>query len=193
MAARRSTANERTPSHELIERRFAPLRRHPCWGLHFDPQLNLTLNFGRPSLRVREPFVTRSKYPRVQRIASRRLVTVRGQWWLWLFCCYWQVKRGGKLLATGGASCKRIDCALNDLHGQKLTSVAVDLNTGASRFVFDLGCELTCRRFEADSDSDVWTLYGPNDIVSVTGQGTVHCEEGSESERSKRSSGEGRT
>lgn len=163
-------------SDELVQKAFAPLRRHPCWGVSYDRQLNLTMSFGPPHLRIREPIPTRSKSPIAQRLASTRGVTVSGRWWLWLLCCYWQLKRNGKVLATGAASIRRIERALKELDGQRLIYVTVDSGTGRTRFTFDLGCELTCRRFEPDSDSDVWTLYGPREILSVTGRGAC-CQE----------------
>jgi hypothetical protein len=189
LTARKPTINGTVAGDKLIAKRFAALRQHPCWGLHYDRQLNLTMSFGRPSLRIREPFVTQSKSLAAQGISSRRLVTVRGQWWLWLFCCYWQLQQKGEVLATGSASFRRIELALKELDGQKLTSLSVDRSTGRSHFVFDLGCELVCRRFEPDSNSDVWTLYGPKDVVSVTGQGAVRCERESETERRRGQSG----
>lgn len=136
--------------------------------------MNLTMSFGKPSLHIEEPTAARSKSPAAQRRATRRHVTVRGQWWLWLFCCHWQLKQNDVTLATGSSSMRRIELGLKQLDGQKLVSVTVDAETGRTRFLFDLGCELMCRRFERGSDSDVWTLYGPGDeILSVTGQGTV--------------------
>jgi hypothetical protein len=187
VAARKSSAEGETSGDELIAKRFAPLRRHPCWGVSYDRQLNLTMSFGAPSLRIREPYVTHSKSPVARRMASRRSVTVRGQWWLWLFCCYWQLKRNDEVLATGSASFRRIERALKELNGQKLSSLSVDWKTGSTRFAFDLGCELSCRRFERDSNSDLWTLYGPgDDCLSVNGAGQCREDPVTAEERGKR-------
>ena len=160
--------------HEKIDSWFQPLCGQPCWGLRFDVNLNLSMNFGRPSLHIREPFRADSKSETVQRIASRRCVTVRGEYWLWIYCCYWRLTAGELQLATGSSSFRRIERATAQLSGQKLASVAVEPETGATRFVFDLGCALHCRRFERDTDAELWMLYKPNGyVLSVHGNGNL--------------------
>src|SRR4029077_4680719 len=96
------------------------------WGLQYDRSLNLSMNFGKPSLRVREPFKTDSKSKVVQRMAARRRVTVRGQWWLWIYCCYWQLTFDGRPLATSSSSLRRIERATAQLAGQKLVFAEVE-------------------------------------------------------------------
>jgi hypothetical protein len=131
------------------------------------------MNFGKPSLHVRKPFTTDSTSEAVRRIASRRRVTVRGEWWLWIYCCYWRLTTGDLELATGSASFRRIERATAQLEGQELLSVAVEPETGATRFAFDLGCVLHCRRFERDTDAELWMLYKPSGyVLSVHGNGT---------------------
>jgi hypothetical protein len=106
-------------------------------------------------------------------MASRRRVTVRGEWWLWIYCCYWRLTSGDLELATGSSSMLRIERATAQLEGQELVSVAVEPETGATRFTFDLGCVLHCRRFERDSDAELWMLYKPSGyVLSVHSNGT---------------------
>lgn len=165
-----------------IERVFAPLREHPCWGLHYSSQLNLSVNFGKPSLLVREPRQIAAKSRAVQRMFARRNVTLRGQWWLWLRMCYWKLSVDDRVLVTfGTASQRRLNCAFGELEGQKLVEVFVNPATGATRFDFDLGCRLECRRFEKKSTTDLWCLYRPRGrALLVCGDGT--CIEGLQSE-----------
>jgi hypothetical protein len=152
----------------------------PCWGLHFDKQLNLSFNFGKPSLRVREPLKTRSKSPRVQLLASTRNVTVKGKWWLWLYCCRWRLSRHGELLATDSSSSGRIDSALRILGGQKLSGVKVKHESGATHFAFDLGCELDCRRYATTPHAELWCLHFPTGkVLAVHGDGSYSYESGS--------------
>jgi hypothetical protein len=166
---------------KAFERSLQPLYGHPCWGLRYDRSLNLSINFGRPSLHVREPFGTDSTSEAVRRMASRRRVTVRGEWWLWIYCAYWRLASGDLLLATGSSSLRRIERATAQLEGQELESVAVEPETGATRFDFDLGCVLHCRRFERDSDAELWMLYKPGGhVLSVHGDGTFRHERATE-------------
>lgn len=146
-----------------ISKTFQQLFGEPCWGLHYDPQLNLSMNFGTPSLRVlREPFKTKSKSETVQRLAARRLVKIRGRWWLLLSCCHWLLSSAEHRLATSSSSYRRIQCAIRQLNGQKLISAQIEPTTGATRFGFDLGGVLECRRFGKDSNEELWILYKPS-------------------------------
>ena len=171
-------------NRKIIDRSFQPLFGKPCWGLLYDRQLNLSMNFGKPSLSVREPFSTDSKSEVVQQMAARRRITVRGQWWLWIYCCYWRLTSNGLELATGSSSIRRIERATVQLGGQELVSVEVEQETGGTRFAFDLGCVLHCRRFRQDTDDELWTLYKPSGYVfSVHGNGTFSHKRGTEVEK----------
>jgi hypothetical protein len=171
-------------NRKAIDRSFQPLYGRPCWGLRYDRNVNLSINFGKPSLRVREPFRTDSTCEAVRRLASRRLVTVRGEWWLWIYCCYWRLTSGDLELATGSSSIRRIERATAQLEGQELLSVAVEPETGATRFAFDLGCVLYCRRFERDTDTELWILYKPSGyVLSVQGNGTFSHQRDTEVEK----------
>lgn len=156
-----------------IKDSFRPLFGVPCWGLDYGRQTNLSLNFGNPSLHVREPCATESDSPTVQELASRRQVTVHGEWRLWLMSCYWQLLMHGETLATGSSSLRKIHAAMQQLSGQKLASLGVNGQTGFSQFCFDLGCELRCRRFEQTSEDELWVLYTQHgDTLSVYGNGS---------------------
>ncbi len=69
---------------KIIEGSFKPLYGQPAWGLHYGRQLSLSMNFGKPSIYIREPYGTDSRSEVVRRMAARRQVTVRGEWWLWV-------------------------------------------------------------------------------------------------------------
>jgi len=157
----------------VIEKAFQPLYGQSCWGLNYERQLNLSMNFGKPSLDVREPFKTDSKSEIAQRIAASRRVTVHGEWWLWITRCWWRLTSDDLGVTTDSCSLRRIERATRQLDGQKLVSVGVVPQTGATSFVFDLGCVLHCRRFERDDDAELWILYKPSGyVLSVHGNGT---------------------
>lgn len=142
-----------------------PLYGQPCWGLNFDRQLNLSMNFGQPTLPIREPYESTSPSSLVQRMASQRRVTIRGEWWLWLRLCHWRLSLNDVVLATGSSSLRRIENAMSHLDGQKLAALSVNAETGWTRFTFDLGGQLECRRFRRESDDELWLLYRPRRYV----------------------------
>lgn len=163
----------------VVAKTFEQLNSHPCWGLNYDSQLGLSINFGQPSLDIREPFQTNSTSESARRIAARRCVTVRGEWWLWFHYCYWRISSQNQRLATGSSSDKQIDRAIRHLDGQKLISAQVHPETGATYFEFDLGGVLECRRIERDSHDELWNLYKPNGyVLCVYGNGTFTHQRG---------------
>jgi hypothetical protein len=165
--------------HDIIENSFKPLYGEPCWDVNHERYLNLSMNFGRPRLRVREPYETTSKLERVRENAAQRIVTVRGQWWLWITSAYWRLTSHAASLATACSSNKKIERARLALQGQQLVNVAVQPKTGATRFTFDLGCVLHARRLNPNYDAAIWMLYKPNGyVLSIYPNGTFSHERG---------------
>ena len=165
---------------KVIEKCFQPIYGQPCWGLSYDRQLNLSMSFGQPLLKVREPYKSRSKSDFVQRIAARRRVTIKGRWWLWLVCCNWSITSDGLPLATSSSSRRKIQFAIGQLSGQELVSVDVEPRAVVTRFAFDLGCILQCRPFKGDA-GQLWMLRKPSGYyLSVYGNGTFSHQRGTD-------------
>lgn len=168
----------------IIQKTFRELYGQPCWGIDYSKTLNLWIQFGEPYLRVREPYQTKRKSKLALDMVSRRLVLPRGRWRLWVYCSYWRLSRNGDLLALFSASHQRIRQAISKLNGEKLVSVEINPETGFTRFAFDLGCLLECRRFEKQGDDPLWVLYKPNGYtLSVYGDGTYCHDRASEREK----------
>jgi hypothetical protein len=158
---------------KIITQTFEQFSGLPCWGVKHGQMMNLSMNFGTPSLRIREPIISNGMSEWARRKLSRRNVTVGGEWFLWLFGCFWHLSSNGNPLATGSSSQRKIDQAICELDGQKLIEATVNPINGATSFSFDLGCLLECRRFGPDSNTDLWSLYKPSGFVlSVYGNGT---------------------
>lgn len=150
-----------------------------CWGVEYEKQLNLTMSFGQPRLRIREPNASNSKYRRVRENAARRNATVKGEWWLWIFCAYWKIVVPNSVTATSSSPLSVKRAAMGRLSGQRLTGIRVNSIHGATEFGFDLGATLEVRRMEKGSDADIWTLYKPNGyVLGVSGDGTFTYDRG---------------
>jgi hypothetical protein len=109
-------------------------------------------------------------------MARHRGITVKGKWWLWIFCAYWKLMIKNSTTVTSSSSFRKKRLAMALLDGQKLTGIKVNPVTGTTDFTFDLGARLQARRFEKD-DSDIWTLYKPNGyVLGIRGDGTfTYC------------------
>lgn len=153
-------------SNDVIDEVFHRLYGQPCWQVTRGWGTFITLEFGRPSLEVREPRVPGGATgPGALTREERRRVWVRGQWHLWIYCCDWQVVTGNKRIGHSnlkGSSKKPIDRGAFELDGQKLMRVSVNPSEGSSLFEFDLGSRLETRPYD---DSEQWMLYEPSGYV----------------------------
>jgi hypothetical protein len=90
------------------------------------------------------------------------LITVRGRWHLWIYCCEWQVRARDRIIGDWTTP-RRIERAARELNGQKLQDVTVNERGACTRFVFDLGAELETKPY--DRLSEQWFLYEPGGRV----------------------------
>lgn len=147
-----------TSSVPSIVELFRPLIGLPCWNVKQGYGSFLTFEFGEPSLATREPRDIPHASSRVREVFARRLVTVHGQWHLWIYCCGWQIRLRGEGLADDESSDDKIAAACGALDGQALQQVTLGPYVGWTQFHFDLGGMLTTRPYE-DELEEKWMLY----------------------------------
>ncbi len=163
----------------IVEAKFQELYGVVCWRVEWDRNLNLSMNFGQPSLSILEPRVVKSKDKKVADSFKYRRVTPRGEWFFWVLMGYWRLSIKDFDEVSGAASYKRKRMALARLDGQKLINVSVNPETSATKLSFDLGAVLSIRRLEIKSDGDIWSLYQPNDnVLSVRADGKYYDDPG---------------
>ena len=75
----------------IVESKFQELLGVVCWKVKWDGNLNLSMNFGQPSLSIREPREVKSSHKKVSDIFKYRQVTLRGEWFFWILSGYWKV------------------------------------------------------------------------------------------------------
>jgi hypothetical protein len=149
-----------------------------CWKVYCNNFINLSLRFGKPKIvNVREPRKSASKTEIVRRFANRRIVSIEGDWKIWIYLSRWRIVRSSKCLATSSSSNLKKDLAFDDLNGQRLLGIYVNPNNGATRFTFDLDTVLEVRRFDSRSKDELWLIYGRDGIErSVRGNGVFKRE-----------------
>ena len=151
------------PLDPVFDRCFGPLNGKPCWQARRGHGSFITLEFGEPSLEIREPSEPKADASyTVRKLLSRRLVTIRGQWHLWVYCCAWTIFNNSEQLAHSEDNDEAIASAIGFLDGQALIAATVD-NSANSQFTFDLGGVLTTSPY--DEDSEQWMLYQPDGMV----------------------------
>lgn len=145
---------------KLIQRVVLPLLGRPAWEVKKGHGSFLTFEFGDPHL------VIHDMQPRSP---PRRIVLVKGDWHLWIYCCAWTIVNRGDELAHNEASDDAIRNATRLLNGQRLERVALRPGTAVTTFEFDLGGQLTTWPYEdEDPTMEQWYLYEPvGKVLSV--------------------------
>jgi hypothetical protein len=149
---------------DVITTAFTPLIGLPCWGVKRGQGSVLSLEFGAPSLLVREPYASISSSFKVRQNAARRVVKLVGEWHLFVFCCHWRVTMSGEPVADDESAQDQIDAAARVLDGQKLVAVALDSDRRATTFSFDLGSTFATWPYDADHEEQ-WSLHLPDERV----------------------------
>ncbi len=144
------------PLNTIIE----PLIGLPCWHVQWDVNTNLAMNFGEPSLSIREPKQIQTDSSRLREVFSYRDITIRGEWFLWILQSYWKLTLREGTSTTIRSGQRQMQQALARLDGQRLLGVMIMPITGHTTLSFDLGAQLTLRR-QLKKPEDMWILYTP--------------------------------
>lgn len=150
----------------VLEDIFSPIYGKPCWNVEQGYASFLTLEFGEPQLRVKEPRKASKQAPEsVKRRWARRFVYVRGQWHLWLYACNWKIIILGEEKASHRSSKLAIRKAAVEINGEKLIRVVVD-KSFITTFEFDLGGKIICTPSRSfGKNFDLWLFYEPSGKV----------------------------
>ena len=101
----------------------------------------------------------------MRRLLGHCKVTVRGEWWLWVWCGRWSLSlKDSPTRITPSSSLRRKQEALRALDGQKLRQAIVNPRTGATVLVFDLGAQLRLGG-SVSPDGEIYALYEPTESV----------------------------
>lgn len=135
----------------------------PCWNVRaLTPMTFLSLQFGRPSLEIREPRLSHATSPRVRALLARRRIWIHGQWCFSTYCCKWEVFEGAHLVGKSSSYTKKREQVADFLEGQKVTSVALVTRGLRTVINFDLGGRLEMRPF--DRKLEQWSLRMPGNV-----------------------------
>lgn len=129
----------------------------------------LTLEFGEPHLCVREPRKPGpGSTPKHRKHYARRLVTLRGDWHLWIYGCDWAIYDRRKQIADSEASDRRIAQAAAILDGQALEKASIHYRGG----------RLVVKSWPPEYEA--WLLYEPDErVLTLRADKTFSHVEGS--------------
>lgn len=160
-------------SPSVIQSCFAKLYGVPTWHVRPGYGSSLTFEFGTPRQEI-EPVVNRE--PNRQGSRPTRLVTICGDWHLWIDCCGWRITQDGSVLASFESSVETILAACGALDGQALSEFTYRPERGESTFRFDLGGKLDTKPYDSDL-LEQWMLYCPDShVLTYRSDGAFsHC------------------
>jgi hypothetical protein len=169
-------------SPSIIQQSFAKVYGVPSWHVRQGYGSFLTFEFGIPRQEI-EPVINRE--PKGEFPRRNRLVTICGDWHLWIYCCGWRITQDGSVLATFESPRESIAAACGPLNGQALVEFTFQPERGESVFRFDLGGKLTTAPYDDDL-LEQWMLYCPDGHVltyrsdGAFSHGTVDTKDGDE-------------
>jgi hypothetical protein len=156
-------------SQSVISEHFAEVVGRPCWQVSSEYGTWLSLNFGQPSLHIREG----NPEARLTSM-QRRQATIRGSSLLWVEMGGWELLKKSKRLFHSGQSRGYLRKAASQLDGQLLDRVEIIASPLQTSFFFDHGSEL--RVFihpESSRDEPLWHLYTGENCLSLLANGIL--------------------
>lgn len=134
-----------------------------CWDAKNTEFSWLSLNFGDPRLDIREPkdSETLAQYTsaRIKLNKSLRHVWLRGDFWVWIDCCHWDIVFRGKKIAHSESRKSVMAKSMGKIDGQIIKKIEIFPDTAQTNFIFDLGGEIQMRRYEDLEDRPLWHFY----------------------------------
>lgn len=165
---------------------FARIIGLPAWSVRRGYGTFLTMEFGQPSLVIREPMNSSQPSDKLAREREvRRLVSVQGQWHLWLYCSTWRVFDQVRGLIGDSSSRLSIDMAAKYLDGQALQRAQLVRRPFKTVLEFDLGASLEIVPYSRQDE--LWMLYEPEgSVLTVRADRKYSYELGSSKPRETR-------
>jgi hypothetical protein len=90
-----------------------------------------------------------------------------GEWYLWIYCCSWQLENTGKILATSDDLRTELKLIVQCMENQTLNSVEIVSHNWETTFNFSDNITLRTSSFE-DEEYEHWRLYAPDgNVLSI--------------------------
>ncbi|MCB1593066.1 MAG: hypothetical protein KDI90_11515 [Alphaproteobacteria bacterium] len=150
-----------------------------CWDLQNLEHSWISFNFGAPRLEIREPkdaeFLANVKSERSKQRFSLRQVRVRGDFWIWIDCCYWEILFRGENIANSRSDRPVIRKALNVVDGQIIKRIEIFPDLVQTKMFFDLGGEIHMRNEGESDDQPLWHIFNDTEgfIYSLRDNGSL--------------------
>lgn len=139
------------------------------WGVVRGYGSGINLEFGQPLLHVRQPRsdLAGDGQDKVSKRWRNRLITVVGEYRLWLQSCHWVARSENEAITQAYNNVSSVDDILSSISGQRLMEIVV--LDKKMIFKFDLGGELQVFLAEEyEPDDDQFTMVTPEGTLNIT-------------------------
>lgn len=140
---------------QKLEKELQKLSGLCCWNVVNGYGSWISLNFGDPRLEISGP----NPNSTVQNRRDCRKAVLKGDFWLWIDMCHWDIYFKNKKIAHSESRQKTIDKALQIIDGQILKRVEILLNPVRTNFIFDLGGEIRAYPYDEKKNYELWNFY----------------------------------
>lgn len=131
----------------------------PAWGAKRGAGSFLTLEFGSPRLRVRNPILDSE----IEQLRRRR-ITICGTWHLWIQSDKWEILENQTVIVNSFATDGSIEIAIAKIDGRILDNVYFDEVNKETLFEFEDSFHIKTYSV-IESNSPQWSLYRPDENV----------------------------
>ena len=154
----------------------------PIWGARKGHGSFLIFNLGEPRIDFEEPKIQKAfsdseiRFPKDT--YKSRLVTIKGDYFIWIYCCDWTFSIEEKIVAHNESNDKEILNAIEFINGQIISSIYIDSEKFEVKFNFDLAGSLTLRKNEYyESEAELLIMENNGKWLSINDQKELKVED----------------
>jgi hypothetical protein len=141
-----------------IEDIFPSLMDQLVWSVRRGYAGYLTMEFGKPHLKVRNPKISHADSESVRELLDRRRVYLCGQWGLFIKSSKWVVFFKDRTIVNDNDFSEDMKKALDYIDGQKLIKFDFDEDRKTLNLEFDLGGRVEISPEDDNMEDDFWSL-----------------------------------
>lgn len=147
---------------------FAAMIGQIAWNAKLGLDRTLTVEFGNPSLRIREPVLTdRAVDDKVKGALEKRTVTLVGEWHIWIQFAEWEITIGQTSVKSYHENQSVLTDFLEQIDGQKITGYCSRPENCGFEIIFDLGLSLKIAPMDAGPGCPILEVFHKQKCFSL--------------------------
>jgi len=133
--------------NKVIKDFLAPFIGLPVWGSQKGIGSFLTFNLGTPILVKGQPKIQKtfgkSEIPFPGNTYKTRSISIKGEYFIWIFCCDWKITIDEHEIAHNESKDKEVINGVDFIDGQIIEKISLDCQKLSGTIEFDLGGKIS--------------------------------------------------